>query len=386
MNWRGVTEIVSGFIIKGKINPDIVNPTEMYPPYGEIIPLIRDGLELPDLVTKIGYSEIHTAIEACEHVNGDMNPLQWVKTLKQIASRAIGGINLKRIASAMEEGKEIDTAEAMQWIAGAESGIGEMTPLSEIKGDMDVWVPTGWQPLDRHVGGIVDANLNLIGASPGVGKTTLMIKLSGCMAKRHKKKKVAIYSLEMTLGQIAKRAKEILPDVTKDEKDRILISDRTYTVEEVYAHAARQAAQDRLSMICIDFADQLVEGEQSEQVMGKIYRQLSMLAKRTGVPVMLISQLSRSAYLGGIPKINHLRYSGMAEAMSALILLIHNPTNILVESGTSEELQVVPGKGYLLVGKSRYGFKEGGPGAIQVDWDGSGGWGDKSHGYFKLVA
>ena len=69
----------------------------------------------------------------------------------------------------------------------------------------------------------------------------------------------------------------------------------------------------------------LVEGEQSEAVMGVIYRSLAMLAKTTGVPVILICQLNRTQYTGGIPKINHIRYSGMAEMMSSLILLLYNP-------------------------------------------------------------
>jgi replicative DNA helicase len=122
--------------------------------------------------------------------------------------------------------------------------------------------------------------------------------------------------------------------------------------------------------------------------MGLIYRTLSMLAKKTGIPVVLISQLNRATYTGGVPKVNHLRYSGMAEAMSALILLIYNPSNIYAGFTPTTELATVLGYGYLIVGKSRFGFKHGGPGAIQIGWskEDASGWADEDNGWFNLVA
>ena len=155
----------------------------------------------------------------------------------------------------------------------------------------------------------------------------------------------------------------------------MLGTESAYTVGEIYAVAARAAANENLKAIIIDFADMLVEGEQSEAVMGVIYRTLAVLAKTTGVPVILICQLNRNQYQGGIPKINHIRYSGMAEMMSALILLLYNPSSTVADVQANAILPYYPDKGYIIVGKSRFGFKQGKPGAVQLDFVGETGWG-----------
>jgi replicative DNA helicase len=256
--------------------------------------------------------------------------------------------------------------------------------MSEIAPEENSWILTGWEPIDKFIGGIIKAGLITIGASPGVGKTTLVLKLATSMVKKYKKKKVAIFTLEMTTGQITQRALEVAK-ITKEEKERILLGDSSFSISDIYATAARYAANEDLSMIAVDFADLLIEGEASESVMGNIYKTLSLLAKKTGVPVVLISQLNRNTYTGGTPKVNHLRYSGMSEAMSALILLIYNPHNILVDTnGGKSELETIEGRGYLIEGKSRFGYKKGGPGAVMIEWDGAGGWGDEGLGWYKI--
>lgn len=384
MNWIGVTEIVTGFVLKKKLDANMVNPNDLYPPYNEIIPLVRDGMELPDIVTKVGFSSVHIAIEACESVNGDMKPLEWLKALQKTAGMAQAAVKLEKAAKDLKEGRDVDLGTALMAVSMIDNNYRSWTPMTEVVLEDTVWVKTGWKPLDECLGGIVKAGLTVIGASPGVGKTTLLLKIAGKMAAKYKKQKIALFTLEMTMAQLAARMLESDADIEEDVRSRILLNDFSFTIDEAYAEATRLAAQEKLSMIGIDFADLMVEGEQSEAVMGAIYRGLSMLAKKTGIPVILISQLNRATYTGGIPKINNLRYSGMAEAMSALILLIYNPNNILAEFAGTPELQAVEGRGYVIAGKSRFGFKKGGPGAMQVEWNGLGGWGDDLKGWFDL--
>jgi replicative DNA helicase len=383
MKWMDVTEVVVGFALHKKLDPDIINPEDCYPPYGEIIPILRDGKDVSDVVSKVGYTTVRTAMEAAEHINGELKPIEWLKVLKTAASQAQTAAKLSKVVKDLEEGKEVDAGLALKALSMMEDGYRELTPMSEIKEEENVWIPTGWEPIDGNVGGLVKAGLLTIGASPGVGKTTLLLKIATSMVKKYKKSKVALFTLEMTTGQITKRALE-LADISDNEKSRILLGDSAYGINEIYAVSSRLASSEKISMIGVDFADLLIEGEQSEATMGIIYKTLATLARKTGVPVVLISQLSRTTYAGGTPKVNHLRYSGMAEAMSALIFLIYNPHNILADFGGKSELENVPGRGYLIVGKSRFGFKQGGPGAIMIDWEGISGWGDKSIGWFPI--
>ena len=386
MKWIEASEIVGGLALKERLDPNAVNLDTVFPPYNDVIAMLRDGKDVTTIIEKVSFAAVDACMQAEERVNGTLDPMKWLKLLEETASSAKAADKLEPLVRQMRDGQKIDVGSAMAIISMADQGYTELTPMSKIEPQKNPWILTGYEPIDKHIGGLPEAGLIVVGASPGVGKTTLMLKIAKSMVKKHKKKKVAIFTLEMTMTQITSRMLEIDDTLTDSEKDRILLGETAYNVKEIYAIASRTAASDNLSLICIDFADQMVEGEQTESIMGQIYRVLSMLAKRTGVPVLLLSQLNRETYKGGEPRINHLRYSGMAEAMSALILLIYNPSNILISFEKDKSvLPTTPGIAYLLVGKSRFGFKEGAPGGIKVEWDGKLGWGDKSLGYTPLA-
>lgn len=219
------------------------------------------------------------------------------------------------------------------------------------------------------------------------GKSSLMATIVSGMAAE--KKTTLVYTLEMTTGQIAKRIIQVAVDgLSEEQKNTVIICNEIMSVDEVYADAMRLCATEDVYSIFIDFSDLLIEREQDEQSMAHVYRRCATLAKKnlSGAPVFLLSQLNRSVYTGtgGVPKINQLRWSGLAEAMGALILLIYNPNQIFATQTSDEKLPAIPGRAYVIVGKSRFGFREGSPGAIQVDFDGKTSWGRSSYGYFNL--
>jgi replicative DNA helicase len=370
--------------LAGKLSPDTINPEDVHPTYRDLIAPLRDGKEIADLAAMGFFSAATTAKMAAEAVNGDVKPIEWLTILKNTASLSSAGAKLAKIAKKWEDGDRSDPADVLATVGMVDSGYREFTPMSEIEPEENMWLKTGYRPIDKHMGGFPKSSLTIMAASPGIGKTSLMLKIANSMVRQYKKQNVIIFTLEMTMAMLTRRMMDMDKSITKDEKSRLLLSESAYTVQEVYAEASRAVATAKTSLIAIDFADQLVEGEQSEAIMGVIYRSLSMLAKKTGVPVLLISQLNRGTYVGGIPRINHIRYSGMAEAMAALILLIYNPHNILADFAEKTPLPDAEGVGYIIAGKSRYGFKEGGPGAIQVQWDGAMGWGNESTGWWNL--
>ncbi len=331
MNWLDSTEIVAGFVIRSMLSSDAVNPLKLYPPYGEIISVVRAGKELPDIIAKIGFDRVDTAIHASERVNGTLSPADYLRILEESYLRETNIAKIRRELDKGITGKEMDTGAMLQAISNFEVGMTEMTPMSDVKEIENPWIKTGYKPVDDNLNGIPDAGLTIIGAVPGIGKTSLMLKIVAKMVKTYPKKKAAIFTLEMLMSQLTKRMLEE-EKLKKDEKARILLTDSAFSIHEIYTLASRLAASEDLSVIAIDFADLIVEGEQTESQMGAIYRQLSLLAKRTGIPVILIVQLGRNTYAaGGIPKINHIRYSSLAEAMSALILLIYNPNQVFAD-------------------------------------------------------
>ena len=201
------------------------------------------------------------------------------------------------------------------------------------------------------------------------------MKLAGTFARR--RKKVAIFSLEMTAQQFAKRC--AAAELTKTQIGYIDICDDLMSVSELSTIVSRA---DKVDFIGVDFAELMLDGDsmQTEQTMANIYRTLAWVAKRLGVPVVLLSQLNRQ-HSGQLPNLTMLRYTGMAEALAALVLFLHNPTQIFVE--TSDALPLIDGRGYIIVAKSRFGYKDevhSGVGAIQLGWDGKTGWSDKEYG------
>jgi len=401
MVWLDRSEIVTGLIFNGDLDANLVNADDFYPPYNEIIPTLRKGGTTEDVVAKHGFSYYQAATMAANAVTADKEqakrkPIDWLILLEQAASYYKYGQELAKMADYLIMGQAIDPGKLLQFVSGLDLGHRTLTPLSQVEPEAGQWIKTGYAPIDYYVGGIPKAGLITVAGGTGIGKTTLALRIGLDMVRLYKGKrktkttaaepagKIAIFSLEMLLSQVMARYLDLDKTITKEERSRILATESAYTVGEIYAVAARTAANENLKAIIIDFADMLVEGEQSEAVMGVIYRSLAVLAKTTGVPVILVCQLNRTQYTGGIPKINHIRYSGMAEMMSSLILLLYNPSSTVADVNANAILPFYQDKGYIIIGKSRFGFKMGKPGAIQTDFYGETGWGNIGYHYFDV--
>jgi replicative DNA helicase len=414
MVWLDRTEIVMGLILNGDLNPNLVNADDFIAPYNEAVTMLRKGSTVEDIIANpnIGFSAYQAATMAANAVLADAEqakkkPIDWLHLLEQAASFYKYGQELATMADKLMMGQPIDPGKLLQFASNLDLGHRTLTPLDQIEPEAGQWIKTGYEPIDNFIGGVPKAGLTVLAGGTGIGKTTLALRIGLEMlrlydGKKNSKKKgpkygekiytdipaekgkIAIFSLEMLLSQVVRRFLDLDSTITKEERSRMLGTESAYTVGEIYAVAARAAASENLKAIIIDFADMLVEGEQSEAVMGVIYRSLAVLAKTTGVPVILICQLNRNQYQGGIPKINHIRYSGMAEMMSALIMLLYNPSSTVADVQANSILPFYPDKGYIIVGKSRFGFLMGKPGAVQVEFKGETGWGNFGFGYWDV--
>jgi replicative DNA helicase len=157
------------------------------------------------------------------------------------------------------------------------------------------------------------------------------------------------------------------------------------TVDELVAEASRIAATEELGFIGVDFADLLTSGTEDEPAVAHIYKSLENFAVSSGVSVILLSQLHR--YEGGIPRINNIRWSGMAEACSGMVALLYNPSatyGIDAKKGDNQ-LPLMQGRSWIVFGKSRFGYRMGGIGAVSCPWSGDKGWGDGDTSWKSLT-
>lgn len=387
MKYQDITEIVAGLVLNRKINPDSVNSSLLLAPYDSIVATLKAGGDMTELVDTVGMSAIIAADEASKRVDNKL-PADWLAILEKSAARNEASSVFLKAGKLLSNGEDIDVGRVTAALEKVNKNKLRFVRASEIDDTEINWLRSYYAPIDKHIGnvdpskgsGFPEAGLVIIGAPPGTGKTSLLVKIIGEAAKAGKMS--VIFTLEMTASQITQRLIEAT-GLTKEERENILLCDEQLDAEDVYAYGCQLASLHDLHFIGVDFADLMVSGDEDDAKVGKIYRTMAKLAKVTKVPVILLSQLNRE-YVGGVPRITNLRYSGLAEAMGALILMLYNPRQIWAKMGSDDRLPLTEGRGYIIVGKSRYGYREGGIGAIQVEWDGLHSWGDHSYGYRDL--
>lgn len=375
VNIRDMSEIVAGMIITGRVIPGAVRATSLVAPYDQLVALYnkkgtKKSPTIEEVIEAIGPMAYDAATNAAEKTKN--LPASWPTLLETAASRREAGQAFLKAGQRLIDGEEVEMSPIHSVISRLDRNLTQLVPLSKVTADTNPFIATGYEPLDTNLKGVPEAGLTVVAGRPGVGKTWFMLKLAAAFARQHKKK-VALFSLEMTSQQFMYRAKELL-QLPKESLDMIEICDDVLGVSEIASIASR--ASD-VGMIGVDFAELLLEGDsqQTEQTMSYIYRSLAWLAKRLGVPVILLSQLNRSDQ--DVPNLNRLRYTGMAEALAALVLFLYNPTAVYdgIPGGT---IKLLPGEGAIIVAKSRFGYVFGAPGYIVVPWEGAAGWGDNT--------
>lgn len=217
-------------------------------------------------------------------------------------------------------------------------------------------VPTGFNMLDRMLGGFQRSDFIILAGRPGIGKTAFALSTALSASKKHKAK-VAVFSLEMSEEQLTQRLISMVSNIDShrirlgqiqdDEWDQFLEASNEVaninlyiddtpaaTVNEIRSKARRLHAEHGLDMILIDYL-QLMDGmngkngkqamENRNQEIGFISRSLKKLARELDVPVIALSQLSRKVEERGDkrPMMSDLRDSGSLEQDADVILFLY---------------------------------------------------------------
>ena len=206
---------------------------------------------------------------------------------------------------------------------------------------------TGFSGLDAVLAGMGKSDLVVVGARPGMGKTSFVLNI-GTNVAIQTKKKVCIFSLEMSAEQLVSRilSSEAMIDsyamrsgnLKPEEWDKladaasrlagsdILIDDTPgITVTEMKAKLRRV---DNLGLVVVDYL-QLMQGDRHNdnrvQEMGDISRGMKLMAKELMVPVICCAQLNRSTEQRTTkkPMPSDLRDSGAIEQDADVIIFLY---------------------------------------------------------------
>ena len=219
--------------------------------------------------------------------------------------------------------------------------------------DEDIYgVPTGFLDLDKLLMGLQPSDLIIIAGRPGMGKTAFMLTVAKNAAQLHKKH-VAIFSLEMSNEQLIQRliAQETGIDSQRlrsgkledDEwprfthaievlsETRVFLDDTpALTPLQLRTKARRLHMEYGLDLILVDYLQLMTSGGRQEnrvQEVSYISRNLKVLARELGVPVLAAAQLSRAVEQRADkdPQLSDLRESGSLEQDADIVMFIHRP-------------------------------------------------------------
>jgi replicative DNA helicase len=212
-------------------------------------------------------------------------------------------------------------------------------------------VRTGYRDLDNMTAGLQRSDLIILAARPAMGKTTLVTNLAYNVATIAKQP-VLFFSLEMSKEQLVDRmladasgvdAWNIRTGNLSDEdfsklseamgemaEAPIFIDDTPgVSVLEMRTKARRIAHEQPLGLIIIDYL-QLMQGSGKNdgnrvQEVSEISRGLKLIARELNVPVIALSQLSRSVETRSpqIPQLADLRESGSIEQDADIVMFIY---------------------------------------------------------------
>ncbi|WP_297568779.1 replicative DNA helicase [uncultured Anaerovibrio sp.] len=223
--------------------------------------------------------------------------------------------------------------------------------LYESKGGL-TGIPSGFRDLDALTSGLQASDLILVAARPSMGKTAFTLNIAANVALKSKKT-VAFFSLEMSKQQLVQRMlcseggidsqKLKNGDLSNEDWDKLVrTADRVssaplyiddtagITVMELRSKARRLKAEHGLDLIIIDYL-QLMQGrgrggsDNRQQEISEISRSLKAVARELNVPVIALSQLSRSVESRQIkrPMLSDLRESGSLEQDADIVMFLY---------------------------------------------------------------
>ena len=245
---------------------------------------------------------------------------------------------------------------------------------------------TGFSGVDRVLAGMGNSDLILVGARPGMGKTSFALNIATNVALQSKKT-VCIFSLEMSAEQLVTRIisseamidsyalrtgnldpkqwTEIAKTTSKLAGCNILIDDTTgMTVTGMKGKLRR--VKD-LGLVVVDYlglmqSDRRIDNRVNE--VAEISRNLKIMAKELGVPVICCAQLSRGpeSRTDKRPMLSDLRDSGAIEQDADVVIFLYKDDYYKTEKDSADDGCIAE----IIIAKNRHGSTD----TVKMGWIG----------------
>ena len=243
-----------------------------------------------------------------------------------------------------------------------------------------VGIPTGISTLDEVTSGLNRSDLIIVGARPGMGKTSFALNIARNVAMLQKRT-VAFFNLEMSREQMVNRllssearvsSKKLRTgNLSPDEWGRIstaaselcqapifLDDTATITVPEMKARLLRLG--NDLGFVVVDYLQLMHSARRIDNrvlEVSEITRSLKIMAKELNVPIMVCAQLSRGTEKQGSshrPALADLRESGSIEQDADQVLFLYR-SDYYKNEATDPAAPPAPDTSEVIVAKNRHG-------------------------------
>ena len=209
-------------------------------------------------------------------------------------------------------------------------------------------LPTYFSDLDYYLSGLQEGNLAVLASRPSMGKSSLALNIATNVAKDGKV--AAFFSLEMTKEELVQRvlfseAKVTSGDARKgqlgpEKWSRVVDASSKVnnlplyfddapiiTVTDIRAKSRRLKSSKGLDLILVDYLQlmQSSSGDNRQQEIAEISRNLKNLARELKVPIFALSQLNRAAEAreDKRPRLGDLRESGAIEQDADIVMMLY---------------------------------------------------------------
>lgn len=269
----------------------------------------------------------------------------------------------------------VDECESLLYAARGKSADGGPSPIRELlrdaerriddahEGRAQFSLTTHLKKLNDVIIGLAPGTFNILAARPGVGKTALGLEIASHAAKECR---VAFFSVEMgkselvdrllsstsrvpltnlRAGRVTEQEQVFLHNAVASLADLHLhIDDSASTMSEIYRRVRRLSSRGALGLVVIDYIQLLGIGrgkyreESRQNEVAGISRQIKLMAREFGLPVLALSQLNRpeKKYEGEKskpqkPTLASLRESGALEQDADQVWFLHRKDELSPE-------------------------------------------------------
>ena len=308
-----------------------------------------------------------------------------IAAVDKASSDAMWGANLQEVIDETSAELERLTGTAKAVVTGADAADSLRGWMDKVRENPDVaTVKTGFSALDEILGGFFKTGFYVIGARPGMGKTTVSLNIADRIAAQNKR--VLFVSLEMDKDQItAKRlaylsgisykaiytGRVMLDEMEGLERSMEKIVERGLDVVETGVNSVADLSgllqASKYDAVFVDYlglmspAQEDVQRSKYEQVTN-LSKALKALAKNLHIPIIALSQLNRESQSRKEkrPSLTDLRDTGAIEQDADGVILLHREGYYQDEKPETEDIEFI-------VAKNRHGVS----GVAKLVWHGA---------------